>query len=117
MAAFIPSRRDAEVNEAALAKVRDDKPREAGDGFDGSWVAHPDLVPALPRGVRRGPRRPAQPARPHAARTCTSPPRELLDVRPTPGEVTEAGLRNNFSVGIQYLDAGWAAPARSRSST
>src|SRR6202000_2471780 len=45
MAAFIPSRRDAEVNEAALARVRDDKEREAADGFDGSWVAHPDLVP------------------------------------------------------------------------
>ena len=45
MAAFIPSRRDAEVNERALAKVREDKNREAGDGFDGSWVAHPDLVP------------------------------------------------------------------------
>ena len=45
MAAFIPSRRDPEVNEIALAKVRDDKTREAGDGFDGSWVAHPDLVP------------------------------------------------------------------------
>ena len=45
MAAFIPSRRDAEVNERALAKVREDKEREAGDGFDGTWVAHPDLVP------------------------------------------------------------------------
>src|SRR5487761_895493 len=45
MAAFIPSRRDAEVNEKALAKVREDKTRESGDGFDGSWVAHPDLVP------------------------------------------------------------------------
>src|SRR6202020_875712 len=45
MAAFIPSRRDPEVNEVALAKVRDDKTRESGDGFDGSWVAHPDLVP------------------------------------------------------------------------
>src|SRR2546423_12305969 len=45
MAAFIPSRRDPQVNEVALAKVRDDKTREAGDGFDGSWVAHPDLVP------------------------------------------------------------------------
>ena len=45
MAAFIPSRRDAEVNEVALAKVREDKQREAGDGFDGTWVAHPDLVP------------------------------------------------------------------------
>ena len=45
MAAFIPSRRDAEVNRMALAKVREDKEREAGDGFDGTWVAHPDLVP------------------------------------------------------------------------
>ena len=45
MAAFIPSRKDAEVNEVAFAKVRADKTREAGDGFDGSWVAHPDLVP------------------------------------------------------------------------
>ena len=45
MAAFIPSRRDAEVNERALAKVCEDKEREANDGFDGSWVAHPDLVP------------------------------------------------------------------------
>ena len=44
MAAFIPSRKDAELNERALAKVRDDKQREAGDGFDGTWVAHPDLV-------------------------------------------------------------------------
>ena len=45
MAAFIPTRRDPAVNEVALAKVREDKEREAGDGFDGSWVAHPDLVP------------------------------------------------------------------------
>src|SRR5204863_7536807 len=45
MAAFIPSRRDAEVNKVAFEKVRADKDREAGDGFDGSWVAHPDLVP------------------------------------------------------------------------
>ena len=45
MAAFIPSRRDAEVNAAAFVKVKADKTREAGDGFDGSWVAHPDLVP------------------------------------------------------------------------
>ena len=64
MAAFIPSRRDPEVNEVALAKVRDDKTREAGDGFDGSWVAHPDLVADLPGGLRRRARRPAEPARP-----------------------------------------------------
>src|SRR4029077_9067736 len=45
MAAFIPSRRDAAVNEVAMARVTDDKQRESGDGFDGTWVAHPDLVP------------------------------------------------------------------------
>jgi malate synthase A len=49
MAAFIPSRRDAQVNATALAKVRDDKTRESRDGFDGSWVAHPDLVPICRR--------------------------------------------------------------------
>src|SRR5690606_35392678 len=45
MSAFIPNRRDPEINKVALAKVRDDKTREANDGFDGSWVSHPDLVP------------------------------------------------------------------------
>ena len=45
MAAFIPSRRNPEINETALARVREDKERESGDGFDGTWVAHPDLVP------------------------------------------------------------------------
>ena len=64
MSAFIPSRRDPEVNERAFAQVRADKEREAGDGFDGSWVAHPDLVPVCRGGLRRGARRPAEPARP-----------------------------------------------------
>ena len=57
MAAFIPNRRDPEVTTAALAKVRDDKERESGDGFDGTWVAHPDLVPVATGGLRRRPRR------------------------------------------------------------
>ena len=106
MAAFIPSRRDPEVNEAAMAKVRDDKTREAGDGFDGSWVAHPDLVPMC-REVFDAVLgdRPNQLDR-HARGRVTSPPSELLDVAATPGEVTEAGLRNNVSVGMQYL-AAW----------
>ena len=68
MAAFIPSRRDAEVNAVALAKVREDKEREASQGFDGTWVAHPDLVADRLRGVRRGARRPAEPDRPAARR-------------------------------------------------
>jgi len=105
MAAFIPSRRDPEVNAVALAKVRDDKTREAGDGFDGSWVAHPDLVPvckevfdsflgAKPNQLDR--------QRPEVSVTA----RELLSVDKTPGGVTEAGLRSNISVALQYL-ANW----------
>ena len=68
MAAFIPSRRDPEVNEVALTKVRDDKTREAGDGFDGSWVAHPDLVPVCKEVFDSVLGSEAQPARQAAAR-------------------------------------------------
>jgi malate synthase len=102
MAAFIPSRRDPEVNEVALAKVRDDKTREAGDGFDGSWVAHPDLVPVC-REVFDGVlgERPNQLERTRDEVRVTA--EQLLDVGSTPGEQTEAGLRNAVSVGIQYL--------------
>ena len=66
MAAFIPNRRDPAVTEVALAKVRDDKEREIGDGFDGTWVAHPDLVPVAMRGLRPRARRPAEPEGPAA---------------------------------------------------
>ena len=104
MAAFIPSK-DEEVNEPALAKVRDDKTREAGDGFDGSWVAHPGMVADLHRGLRRRARRPAQPARPHArGRARHRRPAARRRGR-RPAQVTEAGLRSNISVGIQYLEA------------
>ena len=71
MAAFIPSRRDPEVNAVALAKVREDKEREAGQGFDGTWVAHPDLVPVATRGVRRGARRRARTRSNDSATTST----------------------------------------------
>ncbi len=54
MATFIPSRKDPEINATALAKVEADKTREAGDGFDGSWVAHPDLVPICQKVFDRG---------------------------------------------------------------
>jgi malate synthase len=105
MAAFIPSRRDPEVNETALAKVRDDKTREAGDGFDGSWVAHPDLVPIC-REVFDGVLgdRPNQLDRTRDEVQVTAA--QLLAVGETPGEQTEAGLRNAVSVGVQYL-AAW----------
>jgi malate synthase len=105
MAAFIPSRRDPAINEVALAKVRDDKTREAGDGFDGSWVAHPDLVPIC-REVFDSVlgERPHQIARTRDEVEVSAA--QLLSVDQTPGGRTETGLRNAVSVGIQYL-AAW----------
>ena len=105
MAAFIPSRRDAEVNAVALAKVREDKEREASQGFDGTWVAHPDLVPTAYEAFDAvlG-ARPNQIDRQRDDVTVTAT--DLLDIAATPGEATEDGLRNNVSVGIQYL-AAW----------
>jgi malate synthase len=104
MAAFIPSRRDPEVNERALAKVREDKVREATAGFDGSWVAHPDLVPVC-REVFDG----VLGDRPHQIDKTREDVRvtaeQLLDVASTPGEATEDGLRNDVSVGLQYLES------------
>jgi malate synthase len=105
MAAFIPSRRDAEVNENALARVREDKRREAGDGFDGSWVAHPDLVSvAMAEFDAVLGDRPNQLDRQRDDVTTSAA--DLLDVAATPGEMTEAGVRANVSVGIRYI-AAW----------
>jgi malate synthase len=105
MAAFIPSRRDPEVNAVALAKVNEDKTREAHDGFDGSWVAHPDLVPVCKEVFDSFLKdRPNQidKQRPDVHVTAE----DLLAVSKTPGGITEAGLRNNISVALQYL-ASW----------
>ncbi|MEU8233935.1 malate synthase A [Actinoplanes sp. NPDC048967] len=104
MAAFIPSRRDPAVNEVALAKVREDKEREAADGFDGSWVAHPDLVPVCREIFDRvlGDR-PNQLDRRRDDVSVDAA--QLLDVAATGGAVTEAGLRGNVSVALQYLEA------------
>jgi malate synthase len=104
MAAFIPSRRDAEINEIALGKVREDKQREAGDGFDGTWVAHPDLVPAAQAEFDRvlG-ERPNQVDRQRDDVDVSES--DLLNVAATPGDVTEDGVRANVSVGVQYLGA------------
>jgi malate synthase len=104
MAAFIPNRRDPEVTENALARVRDDKTRESGDGFDGTWVAHPDLVPVA-REVFQGAlgerdnqvERLREDVTPNAAR--------LVDLTVPGGTVTEAGVRTNISVGIQYIES------------
>jgi len=104
MAAFVPSRRDPEVNEKALAGVREDKVREAGDGFDGTWVAHPDLVPVATEvfdGVLGG--RPNQVDRQRDDVQVEA--RELLDVSVPGGEVTEEGVRSNVSVGLRYLES------------
>jgi malate synthase len=107
MAAFIPSRRDPQVNEIALAKVRDDKTRESRDGFDGSWVAHPDLVPICREvfdGVLGDQANQLGKLREDVSVTAA----DLLSIDKTPGGITEAGLRNNISVGLQYL-ANWLA--------
>jgi malate synthase len=104
MAAFIPSRKDPELNAHALAKVRDDKQREAGDGFDGTWVAHPDLVPvALEEFDRVLGDHPNQLERQREDVSVAAA--DLLDVASTEGEVTEEGLRNDVSVGTQYLSS------------
>jgi malate synthase len=103
MAAFIPSK-DPQVNEQAFAKVRADKEREANDGFDGSWVAHPGMVELCTEVFTAvlGDR-PNQLDKKREDVQVTA--EQLLDVRSTPGEVTEAGLRSNVSVGIQYLES------------
>jgi malate synthase len=104
MAAYIPSRRDHDVNQRAMAKVREDKTREANDGFDGSWVAHPDLVP-LCREVFDDALgdRPNQLDRTRDDVRVTAA--DLLDVGSTPGQATIEGLRNDISVGLQYLQS------------
>jgi malate synthase len=104
MAAFIPSRRDAEVNATAMAKVREDKERESGDGFDGTWVAHPDLVPLATEifdGVLGSAPHQKNRLREDVAVTVE----QLRDLRVPGGSVTEAGYRLNVGVALQYLDS------------
>jgi len=104
MAAFIPSRKDVEVNERALSRVREDKLRESTDGFDGTWVAHPDLVPVAKEVFDR-----VLPDKPHQKdkmrEEVNVAASDLLDFKIPDGQITEAGLRLNISVGLQYLDA------------
>ena len=104
MAAFIPSRRDPEVNERAFAKVREDKNREAEAGFDGSWVAHPDLVPVCGEIFDRvlGDKPNQLDVRREDVDASAA---DLLAVDQTPGDRTEQGLRGNVRIGIQYLQA------------
>lgn len=103
MAAFIPSK-DPEVNKVAFEKVAADKAREAADGFDGSWVAHPGMVEICKEEFTK-----VLGDRPHQLDRLREDvhvtAEQLLDVASTPGEVTEEGLRANISVGIQYLES------------
>lgn len=103
MAAFIPSK-DPEANERAFAKVLEDKTREAGDGFDGSWVAHPGMVQicreAFDEVLKDEPNQLEKPLSNERIEAA-----HLLDVASANGRVTEAGLRNNISVGIQYIES------------
>lgn len=103
MAAFIPSR-DEEVNKVAFDNVRQDKLREANDGFDGSWVAHPGMVELCKEVFTEvlGDR-PNQIDNKREDVNVSA--QDLLNVAATPGDVTEEGLRNNISVAIQYLQA------------
>ncbi|GAA0909555.1 malate synthase A [Virgisporangium aurantiacum] len=102
MAALIPSRKDAEANKRAIEAVEEDKRREAGAGFDGTWVAHPDVVSVAlkafddvlgdkPNQIDR--------QRPDVSVTAA----QLLDAGATPGAITEAGLRGNIAVAFQYI--------------
>jgi malate synthase len=104
MAAFIPNRRDAAVTEVALARVRDDKERDSSDGFEGTWVAHPDLVPIATEVFDR-----VLGSRPHQKDRrrdeVAVDAAQLLDLRVPGGAVTEAGLRADIRVALAYLDS------------
>jgi malate synthase len=102
MAALIPSRKDPEANDRAIEAVRADKQREAEAGFDGTWVAHPDVVPVATEEFDRvlG-QEPNQIAR--LRDDVSVGAADLLDAASTPGEITEEGLRNDVNVGFQYI--------------
>lgn len=104
MAAAVPNRKDEAANTNAFEKVRADKTREAGDGFDGSWVAHPDLVPVCREvfddvlGERSN--------QLDCTREDVIPDdRALINVAATEGTITETGIRNNIEVGIRYIES------------
>jgi len=104
MAAFIPNRREPDVTERAIRKVKEDKELEASSGFDGTWVAHPDLVPVAKAIFDRH-----LGDRPHQKNVLREDvdvsAADLLDFRVEGGAITEGGVRQNVSVGLQYVDA------------
>lgn len=109
MAAFIPSRRDAELNATALTKVREDKQREVSLGFEGTWVAHPDLVPVARKvfeanfEASKDPSKVSEGSR--ASDSSSVNAADLIDFTIKSGEITEDGLRKNISIALQYLQA------------
>jgi malate synthase len=104
MAAFIPNRRDPEVTERAMARVRDDKERESRDGFDGTWVAHPDLVP-LATEIFDGVLGSAPNQKGRVREEVSVSADQLLDFTVADGHVTVAGVRANVRVALAYLDS------------
>ncbi len=104
MSAFIPSRKDENVNRTALAKVREDKLRESSQGNDGCWVAHPDLVPFV-KGIFND----VLGDRPHQKDKLRGDVRvtaaDLLNFTVEGGKITEYGIRHNINVGLLYLEA------------
>lgn len=102
MAAFIPSRKDQAINEVALKKVQEDKEREASDGFDGTWVAHPDLVSTARAVFDKvlG----AKPDQKEKTNNIKVSPQDLLNTA-IEGEVTREGVQNNIDVALRYLDS------------
>ncbi|HEV2060466.1 MAG TPA: malate synthase A [Solirubrobacteraceae bacterium] len=104
MAAQIPSRSDEQANERAFAALREDKRREASDGFDGTWVAHPDSVAAAMQEFDK-----VLADKPHQVDRRRDDvevsAEQLLDVPATEGDITEEGLRSNVNVAIQYISS------------
>lgn len=104
MAAFIPNRRDPEVTEKAISQVTADKEREVGQGYDGTWVAHPDLVPVAMEVFDKALK--DKPNQKDVLREDVQiTPEDLRNFEIEGGKITEAGMRLNISVGIQYLNA------------
>ncbi|MFA5943362.1 MAG: malate synthase A [Candidatus Thermoplasmatota archaeon] len=103
MAAFIPNRKDAAVTERALRKVREDKERESGDGFDGTWVAHPDLVPVARTIFERNLKGEANQL--GRKTTLVRDPAALLDFKVPGAAVTEDGVRHNIRAALLYIEA------------
>ncbi len=101
MAAQIPVKNDEKANQIAFEKVKKDKEREVKDGFDGSWVAHPGLVPTVLNVFNEHMPKSNQIERKRNDIEVTA--EQLLEV--PDGEITEEGLRINISVGIQYIEA------------